>query len=104
VHSLFASPTNFTLASLASSGGRNVFIWGSNSLAQLANGKKSNVALPAQMDSLPGADPAVGARMILSEGKKEVVRDLEGRKVGKKTVEQVAEAGWGGAAVYWKVI
>lgn len=56
------------------------------------------------MDSLPGADPAVGARMILNEGKKEVVRDLEGRKVGKKTVEQVAEAGWGGAAVYWKVI
>jgi hypothetical protein len=53
------------------------------------------------MGNLPGADPAVGARMVLHERSSVEVRDLEGNKVGKRPVRQAAEAGWGGAAVNW---
>ena len=55
------------------------------------------------MGNLPGSDPAVGARMVLHERPAVEVRDLEGNKVGKRPVRQAVEAGWGGAAVYWRV-
>lgn len=103
VDRLSVSPTWFTIATLATSGGRDVLVWGSNANSQLANLKKSNAAVPANMGNLPGADPAVGARMVLHEQPSVEVRDLEGHKVGKRSVRQAAEAGWGGAAVYWRV-
>jgi len=102
----------------------NTFIFPSFFLAvdaQLGNGRRSNLPVPQYLPSLPTASspsqilplvpvpsgttsPMPHHRLQLAQAVVEL-RDLQGKKVkGKQSVEQVCSFGYGGGAVYWKVI
>src|SRR5882762_8873450 len=79
-------------------GGKDLFVWGTNYDYQLGNGKRTSVAVPT---TLVRPD---GNRFMLMKTKAPIVKDLRGC-VWKKNVEveQVAVAGFGNSAVYWRI-
>ncbi|KIO32474.1 hypothetical protein M407DRAFT_213529 [Tulasnella calospora MUT 4182] len=113
-----ASPTNHAAVIMGSADNSgtskivtktgDVLLWGCNTDYQLGLRRRSNMAVPTPLPVEPfvggyDVDPTWG-RLLTRERKVSVVRDLEGKAVGKnKTVEQAVVAGWGCTAVYWKV-
>jgi hypothetical protein len=92
-----------TLNTLARSGpgvgGKDLYVWGTNHNSQLGNGRRTSLALPTAL-TYPGGEE----RFMMMRRQAAEVRDMSG-KVWKKsaTVEQVAVAGYGNSAVYWRV-
>jgi alpha-tubulin suppressor-like RCC1 family protein len=105
-HAIVASSTGhvlLTLDTLARAGpsatavGRDLLAWGANTSSELGNGRRASTALPASIESAAG-------RFMLSKRTAKEVRDMRGGVWGKKVkVEQVAVAGPGCSAVYWRI-
>ena len=78
--------------------GRDVVVWGSNRSYELGNGRRSNQAVPINLE---------GSRampFMLKERHLEVV-DLHGKRWSKSArVEQTPVAGPGCTVVYWKIV
>ena len=102
-HTLSVSSSGHALLSLASTGAsHDLLTWGANSSYQLGNGKRANASLPFYMREF-GAGAGAG-RMMLGQGRVDVLKAVDGKKVGWGVqVEQWPVAGSGASAVYWRV-
>lgn len=120
-HSISISPSGHVLCALetrarAGAGaetsdiaGRDLLSWGFNADSQLGNGKKNTLAVPTNVQVRRAVEGGQGEqneprRYMLRKRKAGVVRDMKG-EVWKKgvEVEQVAVAGPGCSAVYWRI-
>lgn len=103
-HAVSVSPTGHVMLTLEThersgpgSGGRDLFVWGTNQQYELGNGKRGSLAAPTTLQQ------ADGTRWMLMKAKADV-KDLQGNFWKKHVdVEQKAVAGYGNTIVYWKL-
>ncbi|KAI9457802.1 RCC1/BLIP-II [Lactarius psammicola] len=104
-HAVSVSPDGHVLLALDTcaragpgGGGMDLLAWGTNYDYQVGNGKRASIAVPATLGT-EGGD-----RIMLQKQRAKVVRDLQGRVLGRSVdVEQVAIAGYGNSLVYWRI-
>ncbi|KAH9171455.1 RCC1/BLIP-II [Lactarius sanguifluus] len=104
-HAVSVSPDGHVLLALDTcahagpgGGGMDLLAWGTNYDYQVGNGKRASIAVPATLGTEDGD------RIMLQKQRAKVVRDLQGRVLGRSVeVEQVAIAGYGNSLVYWRI-
>ncbi|KAI9433941.1 RCC1/BLIP-II [Lactarius indigo] len=104
-HAVSVSPDGHVLLALDTcahagpgGGGMDLLAWGTNYDYQVGNGKRASIAVPATLGTEDGD------RIMLQKQRAKLVRDLQGRVLGRSVeVEQVAIAGYGNSLVYWRI-
>ncbi|KAH9057653.1 RCC1/BLIP-II [Lactarius vividus] len=104
-HAVSVSPDGHVLLALDTcahagpgGGGMDLLAWGTNYDYQVGNGKRASIAVPVTLGTEDGD------RIMLQKQRANVVRDLQGRVLGRSVdVEQVAIAGYGNSLVYWRI-
>ncbi|KAH9057096.1 RCC1/BLIP-II [Lactarius deliciosus] len=104
-HAVSVSPDGHVLLALDTcahagpgGGGMDLLAWGTNYDYQVGNGKRASIAVPATLGTEDGD------RIMLQKQRAKVVRDLQGRVLGRSVeVEQVAIAGYGNSLLYWRI-